>query len=85
MLTTNVVVNPRPTQDTRLTHDRVDELGTWRLVRYKLGKPYIEAYHKHFPVSPPVEDYDDRNALYAIPYNLHASALYKGNLSFRNM
>ena len=72
-------------QNARLTHKRVDELGTWRPVRYKLGKPYVEAYHKYFPISPPLEDHDDRNALYAIRYNLHASASYKGNLSFRTM
>lgn len=61
------------------------ELGTWRPVRYKFGKPYIKAYHKHFPVSAPEEDHDDRNALYSIRYNMHASALYSGNTRFRTM
>ena len=73
------------TEGSALTYSRIDELGTWRPVRYKLGKPYIEAYHKHFPMSQPVEDHNDRNALYSIRYNLHASALYKGNLTFRQM
>ena len=40
-------------------HNEYD-LGTRRLVRYKLGRPYIEAYHKQYPVSSPVEDHDDR-------------------------
>jgi protein-ribulosamine 3-kinase len=61
------------------------ETGTWRPTRYKLGRPYVKAYHKHFPVSVPVEDHDDRNALYAIRFNLHASALYSGNTRFRTM
>ena len=61
------------------------ELGTWRPERYKIGKPYVKAYRKHMPIGAPVEDHDDRNALYAMRYNLHASALYKGNLQFRNM
>ena len=60
-------------------------LGAWRPARYKIGKPYVEAYHEYMPISAPVEDHDDRNALYAMRYNLHASALYKGNLQFRNM
>ena len=45
-------------------HDEY-EMGTWRPVRYKLGRPYMEAYHKFFPISAPEEDHDDRNALYA--------------------
>jgi protein-ribulosamine 3-kinase len=61
------------------------ELGTWRPTRYKLGRPYVKAYHKNFPVSAPVEDHDDRNALYSIRFNLHASALYSGNTRFRTM
>ena len=61
------------------------ELGTWRPVRYRFGEPYREAYHKYFPISPPVEDHDDRNALYSIRFNLHASALYSGNTTFRMM
>ena len=61
------------------------EMGTWRPVRYKLGRPYMEAYHKFFPISAPEEDHDDRNALYAIRADLHASALYPGNTRYRSM
>ncbi|KAI9781780.1 MAG: hypothetical protein M1839_005773 [Geoglossum umbratile] len=46
-------------------HNEAD-LGTWRSPRYRLGKPYIREYQKHMPVSPPVEDFEDRNALYAL-------------------
>ncbi|CAF9917036.1 MAG: hypothetical protein HETSPECPRED_003080 [Heterodermia speciosa] len=61
------------------------ELGSWRPTRYKLGRPYVNAYHEHFPISAPVEDHDDRNALYSTRFNLHASAVYPGNIRFRNM
>ncbi len=44
----------------------IADLGTWRSPRYRLGKPYIKEYLKHVPISEPVEDFDDRNALYAM-------------------
>ena len=36
---------------------------TWRPERYRIGKPYVEEYFKHFPISEPVEDQDDRKVL----------------------
>ena len=30
------------------------------------SKSYFDAYHHHIPKSSPEEDYDDRNALYAL-------------------
>ena len=45
---------------------RPDELGTWRSPHYKIGKPYVRAYHKKYPISEPIEDHDDRNALYSM-------------------
>ncbi|KAJ4347801.1 uncharacterized protein N0V89_009171 [Didymosphaeria variabile] len=45
-------------------HNEYD-LGVWRATWNKIGKPYITEYHRSFPVSPPEEDHDDRNALYA--------------------
>jgi len=44
----------------------LDEIGTWRQMRYRFGKSYIKAYQKYFPVSAPEEDHDDRNALYSM-------------------
>jgi len=44
----------------------IDELGNWRQRRHKIGKKYFEAYHEIIPKSEPVEDYDDRNALYCV-------------------
>lgn len=40
-------------------------------------------YHKHIPVSPPAEDWDDRNALYAMRYDLLHSALFPKEPKFR--
>ena len=40
------------------------ELGSWRPARNKFGKPFTKAYHRHFHIAEPVEDYDDRIALY---------------------
>lgn len=41
-----------------------DELAPWKPVRHKMTKPYVRAYHKHFPVSAPEEDHEDRLTLY---------------------
>jgi len=43
-----------------------DELAPWRPTRHKIGKPYVTEYLKHFPISEPAEDFDDRNALYCM-------------------
>ncbi|KAK8867654.1 Fructosamine kinase-domain-containing protein [Apiospora arundinis] len=59
------------------------EVGTWRAPRYRFGKSYIEAYQKHFAISEPTEDHDDRNALYSIRYDLHSSIAYRSSLRFR--
>jgi len=61
------------------------ELGPWRPTRHKMGKPYVQRYCRHFPISAPEEDFDDRNALYCIRFNLCSSALYPGNLRFRHI
>lgn len=43
-----------------------DELGNWRPERNRFTQEYFDAYHVHYPKSAPEEDYDDRNALYAM-------------------
>jgi len=43
-----------------------DELGNWRPERNKFSSSYFNAYHSHIPKATPEEDYDDRNALYAM-------------------
>ncbi|KAL4968577.1 Fructosamine kinase-domain-containing protein [Aspergillus stella-maris] len=61
------------------------ELAPWRPRRHKIGKPYVTEYLKHFPMSEPAADFDDRNSLYCVRFNLCSSALYPGNLRFRNI
>lgn len=64
---------------------RVDELGNWRPSRNKFGPLYFRTYHKHIPISEPEEDYDDRNALYALRFNLHAAALFPHETQYLQM
>ncbi|KAI9688305.1 MAG: hypothetical protein M1820_010274 [Bogoriella megaspora] len=61
------------------------ELGNWRPERNKFSRSYFNAYHTHIPKSSPEEDYDDRNALYAMRYNLHAATLFPQVTAFREM
>ncbi|KAL9581455.1 MAG: hypothetical protein Q9212_003890 [Teloschistes hypoglaucus] len=44
-----------------------------------------ESYFKHFPISLPEEDQDDRNALYCLRWDMNCSTLYPGNLRYRKM
>lgn len=43
-----------------------DELGNWRPERNKFSNSYFNAYRLYIPPAEPEEDYDDRNALYAL-------------------
>ena len=49
-----------------LLNESTVELGSWTDVRSKVPKPWISEYHAHYPISAPVEDWDDRNALYGM-------------------
>jgi len=56
-------------------HNEYDT-GNWRAVRHKLSdEAYIQAYKKDFPVSEPAEDWDARNRLYSLTFNI-GNALY---------
>lgn len=46
-------------------HSEAD-LGLWRAPRYRLGRSYLEEYKKIMGMSEPHEDWEDRNALYAL-------------------
>ncbi|CAF9912236.1 MAG: hypothetical protein HETSPECPRED_000883 [Heterodermia speciosa] len=61
------------------------ELAPWRPPRHNIGKHYIEAYTRYFPPSAPQSDFDDRLTLYCIRFDSLSSALYPGNLRFRNI
>lgn len=52
------------------------ELGAWRAPRYRMGHPFLKEYQKVMGISEPQGDWDDRNALYALRYDLLVSALF---------
>lgn len=55
-------------------HNELD-LGMWR--RYgsqNLGQQYLDEYKQIFPPSEPQAEFDDRNRLYSIKFDLNASA-----------
>ncbi|KAF7503411.1 hypothetical protein GJ744_003894 [Endocarpon pusillum] len=63
-------------------HNEYD-LHNWRAARFKLRKSFIKEYFKNFPMSPPQEDWDDRNLLYSIRADLHDSYLFPSTKRFR--
>lgn len=42
------------------------DLGSCRAPRYRMGKPFLKEYQRRMGISYPEEDWDDRNALYAM-------------------
>lgn len=46
--------------DLRLT----DEMGPWWCTRHNMTHVYIEEYIKQFKVADPIEDFEDRGAIY---------------------
>ncbi|KAI9774251.1 MAG: hypothetical protein M1839_001753 [Geoglossum umbratile] len=51
-------------------HNEYDT-GNWRAPRHKLSnKAYIRNYKRNFPVSEPEEDWDARNLLYSLTFNI---------------
>ncbi|KAL8713850.1 MAG: hypothetical protein Q9220_001995 [cf. Caloplaca sp. 1 TL-2023] len=65
-------------------HNELD-LAPLRPVRHRMGQEYVDAYFRYFPISPPEEDQDDRNALYCLRWDMNCSTLYPGNLRYRKM
>ncbi|TVY48641.1 Fructosamine-3-kinase [Lachnellula occidentalis] len=61
------------------------EMAAWRPIRHLIGRQYMKAYFQYFPVSAPEEDQDARNMLYYLRWDLKSSALFSGNLRYRNM
>jgi len=52
------------------------ELGMWRREIVRFGKTYTRQYLRNCPPSEPMDQWDDRNRLYSIKYNLaHSIAL----------
>ncbi|KAK3299460.1 Fructosamine kinase-domain-containing protein [Chaetomium fimeti] len=47
------------------------EMGNWRAARVRLSaKEYIEGYKQSYPPSEPQEEWDDRNLLYSLRFDL---------------
>ena len=42
------------------------DLSLFRAPRYLLNKSHVDEYRKEVGVSEPIDDFDDRNALYAL-------------------
>ncbi|KJK76714.1 hypothetical protein H634G_07755 [Metarhizium anisopliae BRIP 53293] len=57
-------------------------VGSMATPRYRLGRHWMREYHKFFPISVPEEDYEARNALYAINGHFYASTLYPDDKNF---
>ncbi|KAL7950209.1 Fructosamine kinase domain-containing protein [Trichoderma barbatum] len=61
------------------------ELGNWRPNRNKFTGIYLEEYLSCVRPSRPEEDFDDRNALYSVKFNLQAAAIYPKKEEFLPM
>ncbi|CAJ2512635.1 Uu.00g007540.m01.CDS01 [Anthostomella pinea] len=56
------------------------ELGNWRAARNKLSaRIYVDNYKKNYPPSEPVDEWDDRNLLYPLRYDLGYAILFPGS------
>ncbi|CAJ2499956.1 Uu.00g028090.m01.CDS01 [Anthostomella pinea] len=42
------------------------ELGSWQPERHEMSRSYIKEYTRHFPISEPAEDFEDRVLLYSV-------------------
>ncbi|WEW55098.1 hypothetical protein PRK78_000526 [Emydomyces testavorans] len=55
------------------------EIGNWRAPRHRLSdKVYVKNYRRFFPISEPEDDWDDRNLLYSLRFDLGAAVLIPG-------
>ncbi|KAE9362627.1 hypothetical protein N431DRAFT_358381 [Stipitochalara longipes BDJ] len=56
-------------------HNEYD-IGNWRAPRHRVSaKEYVDCYLKHCPQSEPVEEWDARNLLYSLTFNI-GNAIY---------
>ena len=54
------------------------EIGMWRRDILSFDQSYISQYQSQFPPSEPVDQWDDRNRLYSIKFNLGHSISFPG-------
>ncbi|KAK3305582.1 Fructosamine kinase-domain-containing protein [Chaetomium strumarium] len=56
------------------------EIGNWRAARHRLSaQPYVKGYLREFPASHPEEEWDDRNLLYSLRFDLGTAILIHCN------
>lgn len=65
-------------------HNEYD-LSSWRAVRFKMRRSYVKEYFKHFPISAPEEDWDDRNLLYSLRIDVCVSAIHPATSRYRQL
>jgi hypothetical protein len=70
-------------RDLKILMRLADELATMRLLENDWGEECLRKYHERIPKSAPEEDWDARNALYAMYVAIHDSALYPDSPHFR--
>ncbi|KAK8068158.1 hypothetical protein PG996_007270 [Apiospora saccharicola] len=61
----------------------IDELATLRPLADDWARECMESYHAILPKSEPTEDWEGRNALYAVRVIVHDTALYPDEARFR--
>jgi protein-ribulosamine 3-kinase len=63
-------------------HNEMD-LGIWRSAcgQHFRSKAYTRNYLRNFPAAEPGEEFDDRNRLYSLKYNLNYSAGHPGSVT----
>jgi len=61
------------------------EMHAWRSAQYRVGRTFVKEYFRHSPVSPPEEDWDDRNQLYSLLSKIHDSTLYPHSEKLREL
>jgi fructosamine-3-kinase len=63
-------------------HNEMD-LGIWRSAcgRHFRAKVYTQNYLRNFRAAEPAEEFDDRNRLYSLKYNLNYSAGHPGSIT----
>ncbi|KAJ9633734.1 hypothetical protein H2204_006731 [Knufia peltigerae] len=61
------------------------DLGMFRAARYRTNRAHVRLYHQHAEISYPVEDVDDRNALYALRVDLETSVAWPANKRMRQL
>ncbi|KIW90859.1 uncharacterized protein Z519_08642 [Cladophialophora bantiana CBS 173.52] len=61
------------------------DLGMFRASRYRTSRAHIRAYNQLVGFSDPSEDFDDRNALYALRVDLEVSCGWPANKRMRQL